>query len=46
MQRAIPKRDGHSARQQWTAPQIRRLAASLAENGPIFPTADGVEGHS
>ncbi len=35
-----------SARRVWKVPQVRRLAAGAAENGPNFPTADGIEGQS
>ncbi len=35
-----------SGRKPWSAPHMRALKTSAAENGPNFPTADGIEGQS
>lgn len=35
-----------SGRKPWSAPRMRSLRTSAAENGPTFPTADGIEGQS
>jgi hypothetical protein len=36
----------HSERKKWSAPRMRALKTGAAENGPTFPTADGIEGQS
>jgi hypothetical protein len=33
-------------RKPWSSPRMRVLKAHAAENGPTFPTADGIEGQS
>ncbi len=33
-------------RKPWASPRIRVMKTHAAENGPNFPTADGIEGQS
>jgi hypothetical protein len=33
-------------RKPWSAPHLRSLKTSAAENGPNFTSTDGIEGHS
>ena len=37
---------GGPVRKPWTAPHLRSLNTSAAENGPNFTQFDGIEGHS
>jgi hypothetical protein len=37
---------GRPERKAWERPAVLMLKAGAAENGPNFPTADGIEGQS